>query len=150
MFSFDLEILINAPITRVFDYVSRIETCVYWVPEVQEAKTITPGPAKVGTIGIEVVRLPIGLKVPVEWRISQLVENELCTFVSDSWVASTTVSFDLEAVDSNTRLNYRMRSEPKGLLKLAEPVLYRAALVGRRRNLERLKAVLEVAEKQAT
>ena len=138
-------IQIGAPADRVFDYVSTMENELEWNPKVITMERLTSTP------------LGVGSQYRAEWPGSGKSLIEITTIDRPrSWTAYATgrgldIAFKGEVAElaHGARLTITMDLRPKGVLKLASPLLARAMQRTEERNLANLKRTIEAREAPA-
>lgn len=144
MSSAEASVVVNRPISVVWDYCSDAENLVVYVPGTVEARQLIEGAVEKGTQWAGRTRF---LGPTMSWA-GEFVEVELnrrLVFASMEapFVFTTTSKF--EEVEGGTRFTYRMDTEPGlgGIFgKLAEPVVVKAYTRALRTSLENLVDVL--------
>ena len=138
-------IQIGAPADRVFDYCSTMENELEWNPKVITMERLTTTP------------LGVGSQYRAEWPGSGKSLIEITALDRPhSWTAYATgrgldIAFKGEVAElaQGARLTVTMDLRPKGLLKLASPLLARAMQRTEERNLANLKRTIEGREAPA-
>lgn len=134
------EILVDRPVEEVFDFVADERN--RYDPKVREAEKLTPGPIGVGT---RFRSLATSMGRTVEMTIEITAHDRPYRLGSSTHLSSmdihSTLSF--ERVPGGTRMRWSSDPEPRGLLRLAGPLV---GWMGRRQAREiwaQLKRVLE-------
>lgn len=142
MFRIHASIQINRPVEDVFAFVTDPARIPDWQPAIQEITDISSRKPGVGTKFIEKGRLGL-VKTAIVWEIIDFEPNVSCTFRSDSFLATTEVTFLVSEIDGRTLYEAAQKAAPKGLFKLAEPLLERQTLRQRRTYMADIKRILE-------
>jgi hypothetical protein len=135
-------LLINRPVQEVFEYVSEISHDTSWRTGVVEAALISIGPMGVGSTGFDsgVAR---SRRVESGWRITEFTEGSLARWDLVSGPYKGTGGYICEQVEDGTRFTLESDVRMGGFLALLGPLV---AIIGRRQNrkdVEKLKAILE-------
>ena len=136
------ELVIVRPVEEVFDVVADERNEPRYNPRMRSAEKVTPGSVGVGTTfraEMGSARRPVGLTtVLTAYERPRLLGSTTRVRGAD---ISGTITFD--RVPEGTRMRWRWAVEPRGLLRLATPLIAR---VGARREREiwgGLKRMLE-------
>jgi len=145
-----------APMNEAFSYLSRFSTTLEWDPGVVEARDLTPDPVGAGS-AFEVVSSFLGRRVPLRYEIIVFdPPNQVVLEAENSFIRSTdTIRFEA-GTDGLTNVWYDAVLEPRGVARLAAPLLAllfnrigdRAA-AGLRAALDRLPADGRATESRA-
>ena len=137
--------VINAPASRIFEYIAHAERNVEWVPDLTLSERVTPGETRIGTRFRFVSRLA-GIPVDVTDEVIQLVPERYIAFRGVSGPAhSGSWKFEPLEDSEQTRVTYRMDFElPPGVGLMAKLIRLedrldeqsRACLANLRRVLE--------------
>ena len=142
MFEYETEIVIRRNVQDVFDFVIRGENIPQWAPRVSEVKQLTPGPIQVGSKILEVVSLPFRSD-EVLWEITKYEPPYKCTFDSTSFLGTTEVEFSVREVEDGSHLSVNVVGHGIGIFGLLDPLLGKAALLGRKQYMKKIKKILE-------
>ena len=110
------------PPDEMFAYLSDFSSTQEWDPGVIEAERIGDAPVLEGT-EFRLLASFLGRQTPLTYRIVEYDPPHAVTFRGES---STVVSLDritFEPADGGTRITYDADLAPKGLFKLAGPLL---------------------------
>jgi len=110
------------PPDEVFAYLSDFSSTQEWDPGVIEAERISDAPVREGT-EFRLLASFLGRQTPLTYRIVEYDPPNAVTFRGEN---STVVSLDritFEPADGGTRITYDADLAPKGLIKLAGPLL---------------------------
>lgn len=147
MFEYRADIEINRMPEDVFEFVTQCENIPRWAPAVIEARRATARPFGAGTRIMETVSTPLG-QSEVKWQVTAYEANARCTYVGESFLGTTGVTFTVSAADDGTLLSAHGTGHGRGVFRLLEPILERVALRERKRLLLRIKKLLEAQESQ--
>ena len=142
MFELRGSIDIGRPVEDVFAYMTDPKNNLDWESGVVEMEFTTEGPVGVGSKGRRVEKF-FGTEKST-WEVTGYEANKRAAVKFESDKAVGDGSWDLEATDNGTRLEYMIRFDAKGLfvkllITLMTPMVKRKA----RRNFGRLKQILE-------
>jgi hypothetical protein len=137
------EFVIARPRAEVAAYAAAVDNAVEWYENIESVEWETSPPLEVGS-RIAFAAQFVGRRLAYTYEIRELAPG-------DRLVMSTTEGpFEMEttytwsdAGDGATRMTLRNRGEPGGLTKLAAPLMARAMRRANRKDLARLKEILE-------
>jgi uncharacterized protein YndB with AHSA1/START domain len=142
----NLTIVIARPVEDVFAVLTNVENAATWSRAVEEKMT-TPGPFGVGSRRRAVVPLFGGRTTQNEMELTEFEPNQRLAMRGVSGFAfPVRVSIDFERVETGTRLEWTTYLEPRGLLKVIGPALVTAFERSFRKDLAKLKAMMEAGE----
>jgi uncharacterized membrane protein len=137
------EIEISRPRAAVAEYASDPDNATAWYENIKSVEWRSPRPLAVGT------RLAfnaefLGRRLAYTYEVSEHVPGErfVMRTAEGPFPMETTYSWE-DAPGGATRMTLRNRGEPAGFAKVAAPVLARAMRRANRKDLERLKEILE-------
>jgi hypothetical protein len=116
-----------------------------WYENIKSVEWMTPPPAGVGS-RVAFVATFLGRRLAYTYEVVELVEGERLVMrtAEGPFPMETTYLFE-DAPDGGTRMTLRNRGEPSGFAKVGAPVLASAMRRANRKDLERLKELLERA-----
>jgi hypothetical protein len=134
-------LLIARPVEEVFDVVADERNEPRYNPHMRRATKLTPGPVGVGTRFL----------AEMESRPAIAMTTELTAYERPRVLGSTTEvpgaeirgTISFEPVPEGTRMQWRWAVEPRGLLRLATPLIARLGGRQERRIWTGLKRMLE-------
>ena len=137
------EIEISRPRAAVAEYASDPDNATAWYENIKSVEWRSPRPLAVGT------RLAfnaefLGRRLAYTYEVSEHVPGERFVMhtAEGPFPMETTYSWE-DAPGGATRMTLRNRGEPAGFAKVAAPVMARAMRRANRKDLERLKEILE-------
>src|SRR5712692_4952999 len=115
---------VNQPPQQTFEYLADIEHEARWNPWAIEVQKVTPGPVGPGS------------RFRGRYKRFGVVEQELADYnpprrvtYRSNTMGSASMSFELEADASGTRVTVVGRADPPGLMKLIDPLM--SVMMGR-------------------
>jgi uncharacterized protein YndB with AHSA1/START domain len=138
------EVQIAHPRAEVSAYASDPDNATEWYENIEAAEWKSPKPLDVGTRIAFTARF-LGRRLTYTYEIVELVPGERLVMrtAEGPFPMETTYAWE-DAERGGTRMTLRNRGEPTGLSKLAAPVMAAAMRRANRKDLERLKCLLEV------
>ena len=137
------EIEILRPRGDVASYAVDPDNATVWYENIESVEWKTDPPLAVGSQVAFVARF-LGRRLEYTYEIRELVPGErLVMRTADGpFAMETTYAFE-DTITGGTRMTLRNRGEPSGFSKVAVPVMAAAMRRANRKDLERLKALLE-------
>lgn len=137
------EIEIARPRAGVAAYASNPDNATNWYENIKTVVWQTPRPLAVGT-RLEFVAQFLGRRLAYTYEVAELVPGErfVMRTAQGPFPMETTYTWE-DARDGATRMVLRNRGEPAGFAKLSAPMVAAAMRRANRKDLERLKAILE-------
>ncbi len=117
MIELDFSQKINAPVERVFAYVTDLQTAMEWQDGVAESSQDTA--TKVGT-HIKITRLLMGQRLDTTGEVTEFVPNKRFAFTSSSGPLKFNLSQTFLSSDGGTKLQTHMEMDPGGALQVSE------------------------------
>jgi uncharacterized protein YndB with AHSA1/START domain len=137
------EIEIARPREEVAAYASDPDNATAWYENIVAVDWKTEPPLAVGSRVAFVARF-LGRRLAYTYEVRELVPGErlVLSTAQGPFPMETTYTWESTA-DGGTRMTLRNRGEPSGFSKLAAPVLTTAIRRANRKDLERLREILE-------
>src|SRR5215469_2466236 len=137
------EIEIGRPRGVVASYASEPGNATAWYQNIRAAVMKTPGPVAAGS-RIAFTAVFLGRRLAYTYEVSELVPGErLVMRTSEGPFPMETTYAWRDARPGATLMTLRNRGEPSGFSGLAAPLVARSMRSANRKDLARLKAVLE-------
>jgi Polyketide cyclase / dehydrase and lipid transport len=139
------QIEIARPRAHVAAYASDPDNATAWYENIRAVAWQSPRPLAVGT-RLEFVAQFLGRRLAYTYEVAELVPGErfVMRTAQGPFPMETTYTWQ-DAGDSATRMTLRNRGEPAGFAKLSAPMVAAAMRRANRKDLARLKALLEGA-----
>jgi ligand-binding SRPBCC domain-containing protein len=137
------DITINRPRNEVAAFASDPDNATAWYENIKTVEWKTPRPVTIGS-RLAFVAQFLGRRLEYTYEVMDLVPNE--RFVQRTaegpFPMETTYTWE-DIADGGTRMTLRNRGEPAGFSKVAAPMMAGAMRRANRKDLARLKAILE-------
>jgi uncharacterized protein YndB with AHSA1/START domain len=136
------EIQIARPRADVAAYVSDPENAPEWYENIESVEWRSEPRVAVGARMAFVARF-LGRRLAYTYEVSELVPGERFVMrTAEPFPMETTYAWE-DAGDGATRMTLRNRGEPAGFARLGAPMVAAAMRRANRKDLEKLKAILE-------
>ena len=137
------EIAIARPVGVVAEYAADPSNAPAWYVNIDSVEWKTPPPASVGS-QVEFVARFLGRTLRYTYELVELIPGErlIMRTRQGPFPMETTYTWQ-QARDDSTRMTLRNRGEPAGFSKLVAPIMQPAMRRANRKDLARLKALLE-------
>jgi uncharacterized protein YndB with AHSA1/START domain len=138
------EIDINRPRDQVAAYAADPDNATAWYQNIERAEWETAGPLGVGSRVAFVARF-LGRRLAYTYEVSDYIPRERLVMhtAHGPFPMETTYAWS-DTANGGTRMTLRNRGRPSGFSKVAAPMIVAAIRRANRKDLERLKRILEV------
>ena len=137
--------VINRPRDEVAAYVSDPDNATQWYENIKAVSWKTPKPARIGS-QLDFVAEFIGRRLAYTYEITELVEGErLVMRTAHGPFPMETSYMWADEPGGGTRMSLRNRGEPAGFKGLIAPVMASAMRRANKKDLRKLKQILEAA-----
>lgn len=133
---------INAPIEKVFAFVTDFRNNSKWQNGVIESSQTPEGPTQAGT-KVKDIRTFLGQRLESTYEVTEFVPNQKISFKSTSGPIQFMFMESFESAGGGTKLTAQVEMEAKGFFKLAEGALAGNLKKEFESQAEKLKALLE-------
>ena len=139
------QIEIARPRAEVAAFASDPDNATPWYENIRSVEWQSPRPLAIGT-RLEFVAQFLGRRLACTYEVAELVAGErfVMRTAQGPFPMETTYSWE-DVGDGVTRMMLRNRGDPAGFAKLSAPMVAVAMRRSNRKDLERLKAMLEQA-----
>ena len=110
------------PIDDAFEYLARFSTTAEWDPGVVAAEDLTPGALQVGS-AFRVVTAMGPTRVPLRYEIVGLERPVRVVLRAENWAVTSTDTITFDTTGSGTEITYHADLRPRGVTRLASPLL---------------------------
>ena len=137
------EIEIQRPRPDVASFASDPDNAVAWYENIEAVEWKSPRPVAIGSRVAFVARF-LGRRLAYTYEVQDIVADErlVMTTFEGPFPMETTYTWE-DAPSGGTRITLRNRGEPSGLGRLASPLVATAMRRANRKDLRRLKSLLE-------
>jgi hypothetical protein len=134
---------IDRPRAEVAAYAGDPDNATAWYQNIISVRWESPPPAKVGSRIAFVARF-LGRELAYTYEVREIVADErfVMSTAQGPFPMETTYSWE-DSAAGGTRMTLRNRGEPAGFSRIAKPAIVAAMRRANRKDLARLKAVLE-------
>ena len=137
------EIVINRPRDQVADYAANPSNVPEWYANIKSVEWKTPPPMGIGS-RLAFVAQFLGRRLVYTYEVVEFIPGERLVMGTSEGPFSMETTYTWEPVGvSNTRMTLRNRGEPSGFSKLLAPFMAAAMRRANRKDLRRLKALVE-------
>ena len=137
------EIEIDRPRDEVAKYAADPDNAISWYANIKSVEWKTHRVLRVGA-RVDFVARFLGRRLAYTYEVAALILGERLVMRTDEgpFPMETTYTWS-DTASGGTKMTLRNRGQPAGLSKLASPVLARAMRRANRKDVERLKRILE-------
>ncbi|HEV3129936.1 MAG TPA: SRPBCC family protein [Solirubrobacteraceae bacterium] len=136
------EIVIDRPRHDVAEYASDPDNAPHWYQNIESIEWKTPKPLTVGS-QLEFVARFMGRRLAYTYEVRKLVQDERFVMSTAEGPFPMETTYTWEESGGGTRMQLRNRGEPSGFSTVAAPLMASAMRRANRKDLERLKRLLE-------
>ena len=137
------EIVIDRPVDDVSAYAADPSNAPEWYDNIDSVEWKTPPPLHVGTRVAFVARF-LGRRLEYVYEVVVFAPGEALVMRTDEGPFPMQTTYTWQATQSgSTRMTLRNRGEPAGFSKLATPFMAAAMRRANRKDLEKLKSIVE-------
>src|SRR5512143_3116350 len=122
MIKLDFSENINAPVERVFAYITDFRTAAEWQDGVIESSQTPDAPTQVGT-KVKMIRMLLGQRLEGTGEVTEFVPNQKFTFKSASGPVQFNLMQTFAPADGGTKVDTHVEMEAAGFLKVAEGMI---------------------------
>jgi len=142
MIDVQTEILISAPIEKVFEYSSKPENAPFWYVNIKSVEWVT-GSMGVGS-RVAFIANFLGRKLAYVYEIVELLVNKKLVMRTAEGPFPMETTYTWQAIDDHTtRMTLRNRGIPKGFSKLFAPFMKMMMRKANEKDLRKLKNIME-------
>lgn len=136
------EIMIDRPVADVSAFAGDPATAPSWYVNIDSVEWLTPPPLAVGSRLAFAARF-LGRRLAYTYEIVELDPGSRLTMRTAEGPFPMETSYRWEDVGGSTRMSLRNRGRPSGFARLGSRAMSAAMRRANRKDLERLKALLE-------
>jgi hypothetical protein len=136
------EIVIARPRPEVAEFAADPDNAMAWYENIKAVDWLTPRPLSPGS-RVAFVATFLGRRLAYTYEIADYAPGERLTMSTADGPFPMETTYEWSEADGGTRMSLRNRGEPAGFVKVASPVMTRGIRRANRKDLERLKSILE-------
>jgi uncharacterized membrane protein len=136
-------IVIGRPRREVFTFAADLNRTASWYRNITSVRWLTQEPLAIGS-RIAFTAIFLGRKLTYTYEVRDLVPGERLVMAAQEgpFAMETTYAWE-DMAEGVTRMTLRNRGEPSGFANVTAPVMVRAMRRANRKDLERLKRLIE-------
>jgi uncharacterized membrane protein len=138
----ETEIRIERPREEVAAFAADLDNATAWYENIERVEWRTSKPLAVGSRVAFVARF-LGRPLAYTYEVRELVPGKRLVMSTDEGPFRMETSYQWVDVPGGTRMILRNRGGPAGFAKIGEPIMARAMRRANRKDLARLKEILE-------
>jgi hypothetical protein len=142
MATFNLNILIQQPITRVFEFISSYENNTQWQTGILQSAQTSSGPSGKGAL-LESVGHFIGYRIERSFEVTEYERNRKFGYKSIGGPFPMQTSYTFEMIGRGTQVNLITSVDPGDFFRLSDTVVTKKAKKQSKEDLNTLKDLLE-------
>ena len=142
MVRFERDVVINRPVEEVYAYMSNPENNSQWQALCLGSAITSEGPIGVGTTFSDEIKF-LGRRIKQIFEITEYDSNRKVSFKSISGPMPAKGSYTYESVKGGTKVTVVGEADPRGLFKLAKPIIAREGKREWETSLANLKDLVE-------
>lgn len=138
-------VTIDRPRGEVAQFAADPDNASAWYRNIKSVRWVTPPPIRVGSRIAFTARL-LGRELAYTYEVVEAIESRriIMRTADGPFRMETTYSW-VDTSDGGTDMTLRNRGEPAGFSKIAAPAMAKAMKTANRKDLVRLKALLEAS-----
>ena len=138
------EIVIDRPPATVAAYAGDPSNAPEWYANIRSVALHAPGPITVGS-RMDFVAAFLGRRIAYTYEVAELTPGERLVMRTADGPFPMETTYTWSDAPGGTRMTLRNRGEPSGFARITAPVMERAMARATRKDLARLKSILEAA-----
>lgn len=139
------ELVIERPVGEVASFAAAPDNAPVWYENIESIEWKSPPPLAVGS-RVAFVAHFLGKRLAYTYEVIELTSGEKLVMRTSEGPFPMETTYTWEAVgQAATRMTLRNRGEPSGFSKLMAPIMERAMRRANRKDLARLKQLLEAS-----
>jgi len=138
------EIVIQRSRVEVAAYASDPDNATKWYRNIRRVDWKSDRPVSLGSKIAFVARF-LGRELAYTYEVTELDPDRRLVMKTNEGPFPMETTYTWDDADSGTRMSLRNRGEPSGFSRFATPVMARAMRAANRKDLQRLKQILEAS-----